>query len=40
MDSWEKDYFRGRLPDGTTVDEHQTKLRLRAFDAEPPSRDD
>jgi hypothetical protein len=28
---WEQDYFRGRLPDGSTVQEHQTKLVLRRF---------
>lgn len=31
---WQKDYFHGGAPDGTTAPEHQTKLRLRPF-AEP-----
>jgi hypothetical protein len=30
-DAWEGDYFRGRLPDGEKVAEHQTKLRLSEF---------
>ncbi len=29
---WQKDYFRGRSPDGKTIREHRTKLRLRPFD--------
>jgi len=30
---WEKHYFRGVSPDGTRTVEHQTKLKLRSFDA-------
>lgn len=29
---WQKDYFRGILPDGLNPPEHQTKLKLRDFD--------
>jgi Family of unknown function (DUF6065) len=29
---WEADYFRGLLPDGTPIHEHQTKQRLRPFE--------
>jgi Family of unknown function (DUF6065) len=31
-DAWEKDYFKGRHPDGSEAPEHQTKRRLAAFD--------
>jgi Family of unknown function (DUF6065) len=31
-DGWESHYFRGRRPDSTPASEHQTKVRLRAFD--------
>jgi hypothetical protein len=29
---WQKDYFRGRTAEGTPAREHQTRLRLRAFE--------
>jgi Family of unknown function (DUF6065) len=29
---WEGDYFRGSLPDGAPIAEHQTKQRLRPFE--------
>ncbi|HSV19067.1 MAG TPA: DUF6065 family protein [Casimicrobiaceae bacterium] len=29
-DAWQRDYFVGRMPDGSPVDGHQTKLRLAA----------
>lgn len=31
-DAWEKDYFKGRRPDGSPAPEHQTKLRLAEFE--------
>jgi hypothetical protein len=31
VDEWQADYFKGRKPDGTPADEHQTKRRLRPF---------
>jgi hypothetical protein len=31
--SWERDYFQGRLPSGEPAPEHQTKLKLRPFEA-------
>ena len=44
--AWQKDYFRGRAPDGTAARAHQTKLHLRGFDdpagwcpLDPPSAD-
>jgi hypothetical protein len=33
-DAWQRDYFVGRMPDGSPVDGHQTKLKL----AEPADR--
>ncbi len=35
-DAWERDYFKGRMPDGSAAPEHQTKLRLRAFAEREP----
>lgn len=32
--SWEKDYFKGRLPDGSPAPDHQTTLRLKAFNGQ------
>lgn len=31
---WQKDYFQGRSPDGTRVDGHRTRLRVRDFQLE------
>jgi len=28
---WQKDYFRGRSPDGSTAPQHQTRMHLRPF---------
>lgn len=28
---WEKDYYKGQMPDGTPIPEHQMKLRIRPF---------
>jgi hypothetical protein len=28
---WERDYFQGRLPDGTRIDDHQTRLHVKEF---------
>lgn len=28
---WQKDYFRGRLPDGTVAAQHETRIRLKPF---------
>ncbi|SOX56704.1 hypothetical protein MAAFP003_5412 [Mycobacterium ahvazicum] len=28
---WQKDYFRGKLPDGSAAAEHETRMRLRPF---------
>ncbi|MDR3654480.1 DUF6065 family protein [Mycobacterium sp.] len=28
---WQKDYFRGSLPDGSATPEHQTRMHLRPF---------
>lgn len=33
---WQRDYVAGTLPDGSRAPEHQTKLRLRSFDADEP----
>jgi Family of unknown function (DUF6065) len=30
-DAWQRDYFKGLLPDGSPVPGHQTKLRLKEF---------
>jgi len=35
-DAWERDYFKGRMPDGSPAPEHQTKLRLRDFAQKSP----
>ncbi len=29
--SWQKDYFRGRYPDGSAAPEHETRIQLRTF---------
>ena len=29
---WQKDYFQGKLPEGSTFDGHQTKLNLKEFE--------
>jgi hypothetical protein len=31
-DGWQKHYFQGTAPDGSTAPEHQTRLRLRPFE--------
>jgi hypothetical protein len=37
-EKWQKDYYRGIDPDNRTgASDHQTKLRLRPFAAEPPA---
>lgn len=36
--SWERDYFQGRLPSGGRAPEHQTKLKLKPFELEPPPK--
>ena len=28
---WQKDYFKGKTPDGRDIEEHQTRLRIREF---------
>ncbi|HEU4406716.1 MAG TPA: DUF6065 family protein [Polyangiaceae bacterium] len=28
---WEKTYFQGKMPDGSKIPDHQTKLRLKSF---------
>lgn len=28
---WQKDYFRGKLPDGSAAPQHETRMRLRCF---------
>ncbi|MEZ0352732.1 DUF6065 family protein [Mycobacterium sp. pR1184] len=28
---WQKDYFRGKLPDGSAAPDHETRMRLRPF---------
>lgn len=28
---WQKDYFRGKLPDGSAAADHETRMRLRPF---------
>jgi hypothetical protein len=28
---WQKDYFRGKLPDGSAAPQHETRMRLRSF---------
>jgi hypothetical protein len=37
---WQKHYFRGQAPWGERAPEHQTRLRLRAFEETPPERRD
>lgn len=34
-ESWQRDYFRGNRMDGSKFSDHQTKLRLREFEACP-----
>ena len=36
-EAWQKDYFRGRRPDGSQTGEHQTKLRLKEFEGAQPA---
>jgi hypothetical protein len=31
---WQKDYFRGANPDGSTAPEHETRMRLKPFSRE------
>jgi hypothetical protein len=31
---WEADYFKGRVPDGMSFDEHETRRRLRGFETD------
>jgi hypothetical protein len=35
---WQKDYFQGKMPDGSEVETHQTRLNLKEFELyEAPS---